>query len=89
MILQISQENSCVEVSLYLSSSPWLGLPFDYKETATQVFSCKICEIFQMIYFEEHLRTTVSDTSKGIFPNISAAKFMLKIALKIQCSWFV
>ena len=51
----------------------------DYKETATQVFSCEISEIFQMTYFEEHLRTTVSDTSKGIFPNIFAAKFMLKM----------
>ena len=65
------------------------GLQLDYKDTATQVFLCKIYEIFQMTYFEEQLRTTASDTTKGIFPNISAAKFMLKMALKIQCSWFV
>ena len=88
IISQISQENSCVRVSLYSSCRPWLGLSLDYKEFAMQVFSCKICEIFQMTYFEKHLQTTASDTSKGIFPNISAAKFMLKMALKIQWSWF-
>ena len=26
----------------------------------TQMFSCEICEIFNNIYFEEHLRTTAS-----------------------------
>ena len=30
------------------------------KETPTQVFFCKICEIFKNTYFEEHLRTTAS-----------------------------
>ena len=89
IISQISQETSCVGVSLYSSCKPWLDLPLDYKETATQVFSCKICAFFQMTYFEEHLRTTASDTSKGIFPNISTAKFMLKMALKIQCPWLL
>ena len=66
-----------------------LGLHLNYKDTATHVFSFKICEIFQMTYLEEHLQTTASGTTKGVFPNISAAKFMLKVALKIQCSWFV
>ena len=64
------------------------GLQLDYKETATEVFSCKSCEIVQMTYFEKHLRTT-ADTCKGFFPNISAAKFMLKMVLKMQCSLFV
>ena len=38
------------------------GLQLDYKDIATQVFLCKIYEIFQT-YFEEHLRTTASDTT--------------------------
>ena len=29
------------------------------KETPTQVFSCKYCEIFKNTYFEEHLWTTI------------------------------
>ena len=35
-------------------------LPLYLKETATQAFCCKICEIFKNIYFEEHLRMTAS-----------------------------
>ena len=69
-------------------AGPRLGLQLDYKDTATQVLLCKICEIFQMTYLEQDLQTTTSDTTKGIFLNISAAKFMLKVALKIKCSWF-
>ena len=42
-ISQISQENTCVEVSFYL------------KENPTQVLSNEICEIFKNTYFEEHL----------------------------------
>ena len=37
-----------------------LGLQLHWKETATQAFSCEICEIFRNTYFEEHLRTTAS-----------------------------
>ena len=33
------------------------GLQLFLKETPTQVFSCKICDIFKNAYFEEHLRT--------------------------------
>ena len=33
------------------------------KETPTQVFSCEFYKIFKSIFFTEHLRTTVSDTS--------------------------
>ena len=29
----------------------------DLKETPTQLFFCKYCEIFRNNYFEEHLRT--------------------------------
>ena len=62
------------------------GLELDYKDTATQVFLCKIYEIFQMTYFEEHLRTTASETTKGIFSNISTAKFMLSSKWRRKCS---
>ena len=37
-----------------------LSLQLFKKETPTQVFSCKICEIFKNTYFEEHLQTTAS-----------------------------
>ena len=30
------------------------------KETPAQVLSCKVCETFKNIYFEEHLQTTAS-----------------------------
>ena len=32
------------------------------RETPTQVFSCKYCEIFENTYFEKHLRTAASTT---------------------------
>ena len=32
--------------------------------TPTQLFICEICEIFNSSYFEEHLRTTASNTTK-------------------------
>ena len=32
--------------------------------TPTQVFSCKICEIFKGTYFEEHLQTTACNDSQ-------------------------
>ena len=31
---------------------------FIRKETATQLFSCELCEFFKDTYFEEHLRTS-------------------------------
>ena len=33
---------------------------FPKNETATQVFSCELCEIFKNTDFEEHMRTTAS-----------------------------
>ena len=54
-ILQYSQENICVGVSLQASSSKIL-----LKRNSTTVFSCEYCEIFKNTYFEEHLRTTAS-----------------------------
>ena len=57
--LQYSQENSCAEVTFYLSYRPG-GLQFYYKETPTQVFSCEYCEISKNTYFEGHLRLAAS-----------------------------
>ena len=37
------------------------GLQLCLKETQTQVFTCKYCEIFRKTYFEEYLRTAASD----------------------------
>ena len=37
------------------------GLQACNKETPTQVFSCEYCEIFKNTYFEERLRTSVSE----------------------------
>ena len=37
---------------------------FVKKETLTQVFYCKFCEIFKKIFFTEHLRVTASGNSR-------------------------
>ena len=34
------------------------------KETSTKAFSCEICEIFQNIYFAEHMEATACDGSE-------------------------
>ena len=41
-------------------------------KTSTQVFSCKICEIFENIYFEEHLQITTSEYDMRGFSWIQA-----------------
>ena len=51
--LQKSQENTCARVSFLIN--------FIKKETLAQLFSCKFCEIFNNIYFEEHQRPAGSD----------------------------
>ena len=43
------------------------------------MFSSAFCEVFNYIYFEAQLLLYLMKTSKGIFPNISLAKFMLKL----------
>ena len=49
-----SQENICVrDRDSFLKSC-----------TPTQLFICEIYEIFNSSYFEEHLRTTASNTTK-------------------------
>ena len=54
-ILQYSQENTCVGVSLRAFKSTILS-----KKTPTLMFCCEYWEIFKNTYFEEHLRTTAS-----------------------------
>ena len=56
-ILQHSQENSCVRVSISIKLQAW---------GTTQVFYCINCEIFKNTYSEEHLRKAASQ-----FPDFS------------------
>ena len=58
-IFLFSSKNACVVVS-FLKSLLTVYYKLYYKETATQVFSCKQCEIFKNTYFEGYLRTTAS-----------------------------
>ena len=44
---------------------------FIKKETLAQVFSCEFCEIFENIFFTEHLRTT----APGCKTNYSSEKW--------------
>ena len=55
-LLAKSSDNCCC--SLFSEAATRLQL--FYKETPTQVFPCKICEMFKNPYFEEHLQTTIS-----------------------------
>ena len=51
------------------------SLQFDYKEAATKVFSCKICEIFQMtqiLKICERLLLTLPKESFRIFPQLNS-----------------
>ena len=50
------------------------GLQLYLKETPRQEFSCKICDIFKNVYFEEHLRT---------------ASFTLNLILKTSTTYSV
>ena len=45
--------------SLLPDSTSQLKVEYHYSSKA-QVFPCESCEVFEKIYFEEHLRTTVS-----------------------------
>ena len=57
-ILQNFQESTCVRVSFLIKLQVSAC-----KETLAQVFSCEFYEIFQNIFFTEHLRPTISDYS--------------------------
>ena len=48
-----------------------------YKETPTQLFSFKICEIFKNIYFEEHMQTTASVAKVKVNVNFERINYLL------------
>ena len=50
-ISRYSQENTCVGVSFLILK----------RDSDTGFFSCEYCEIFKNTYFEEHLRTAVTE----------------------------
>ena len=84
-ISHISQENTCVGVSLNSSCRPRASnlVINDYKETETQFFSCKICEIFKITYFEEHQRTTASTAASVL----TCPKESFRIFQKLNWCW--
>ena len=51
---QVPQEDTCVEISFWLSYRP-TSIPLYWNKTPTQVFFCELCEIFKNTYFEEYL----------------------------------
>ena len=64
----MSRRNRCLQkIHKFDRKTPILESLFNkvaeslLKETPTQVFSCKICEVFKSNYFEEHLRMTASE----------------------------
>ena len=59
-ILQNSQENTCVRVSLLINLQA-STCNFIKKETLAQVFSCEFYEISKNTFFTEYLRVTASD----------------------------
>ena len=73
-ILQYSQENTCVRVSLQAFRSVIL------LKRDTNLFSCEYCETFKNTNFEEYLRTTAScfmkKTRHSWRPNNSSKKYL-------------
>ena len=64
-LLAKPSDNCCCS----LFSEAATGLQLFYKEISTQVLPCKICEMFQNPYFEEHMRMTTSITSLHSIPS--------------------
>ena len=58
------------------------GLQLYFEETPTQVFSCEICETFNLTYFEDHVQTTVSDV---LTAKIKFYSNLLPLALPNSC----
>ena len=46
--------------SLFFNNVSGLARNFIKKDTLSQVFSCKFCEIFKNTFFREHLQVTAS-----------------------------
>ena len=63
-ISQNSQENACVWVSFNKIAKPET-CNFITWETLTQVVFCEFCEIFEKIYFVEHLQIAASVSNKA------------------------
>ena len=61
ILLNHSQESTCVRVSFLIKLQPWV-CNFIIKETLAQVLSCEFCETFKNTFFTEHLRMTASMT---------------------------
>ena len=59
-VLQYSQENTCVGVSL-MKLQVFRPTTLLKRDSNTRVFFCKYCEIFKKIYFKEHMQTAASD----------------------------
>ena len=57
---QYLQENTCATVSNLIQLPAEACNLLYQKETLTQVFSCKFCEIFKNTFFTEHHRVTVT-----------------------------
>ena len=65
-ISQSSQENTCARVP-FLIKLQVEACNFIRKETLTQVFSCKFCEIFKNTFCTEHL--LANDSVRVISPS--------------------
>ena len=52
------------------------------KETPTQVFSCEIYECFKNTYFEDHLRTAVSQLLSTLM--LALCAFVIHLITKIS-----
>ena len=50
------------------------------KETLTQIFSCKFCEILMNMYFGEHLWTTASEVLKIEILNLQVCPLVVPLA---------
>ena len=67
-ILEYSYGNIYVGVSFLKSSRP-LDLQLYLKESPTQVFPYKYCQIFKNIYFEKQLQTAGSECTTQVKTN--------------------
>ena len=60
-ISRYSQENTCVGVSFLIKLQALRPVTLLKRDSDTGFFSCEYCEIFKNTYFEEHLRTAVTE----------------------------
>ena len=79
-ISQNSQENTCTRVPFLVKlQAPPATYNFIKKETLTQVFSCKFCEIFKNMFFKRTPLVAASKFTANILNNAQEDKsFVLK-----------